>query len=344
MARIFSCVINFVRFRESQTGVIDEHFATLDGTKDAIERLYASNQAKTEQLASLRANRATVQQELRDKEKRAADLTAHLRQLQRDQERLIARFERARVEQSRLKSVLEERHSAAAAVRKDADKLRPYTQQSPAALEASLRALGASLGSDKAEIERLERRERALKTSADSFGVAQADVAAVTKALGEVQAELRAEDEQASAAGRMRDALSERSANVIDVENRERLLRKQLASWTERTALARQGAEEKQGLAQRRMEELKGVHEELGRERRVRGEEVERRRVRIETVEKKVRLSLCLIADMWSLTIRQMAVLKEDIENEVQSARDEYMKMESHIQLYITEMEKTLAC
>jgi kinetochore protein Nuf2 len=38
----------------------------------------------------------------------------------------------------------------------------------------------------------------------------------------------------------------------------------------------------------------------------------------------------------------QMADLKENIEQEVQSAREEYMKMESHIRLYLADMEQTL--
>jgi kinetochore protein Nuf2 len=37
-----------------------------------------------------------------------------------------------------------------------------------------------------------------------------------------------------------------------------------------------------------------------------------------------------------------MADLKENIEQEVQSARDEYLKMESHIKLYIKEMEQSI--
>jgi kinetochore protein Nuf2 len=37
-----------------------------------------------------------------------------------------------------------------------------------------------------------------------------------------------------------------------------------------------------------------------------------------------------------------MADLKENIEGEIQSAHDEYLKLESHIKLYITEMEKCL--
>jgi kinetochore protein Nuf2 len=37
-----------------------------------------------------------------------------------------------------------------------------------------------------------------------------------------------------------------------------------------------------------------------------------------------------------------MADLKESIENEVRDAHDEYIKMESHIKLYITEMEQSI--
>jgi hypothetical protein len=37
-----------------------------------------------------------------------------------------------------------------------------------------------------------------------------------------------------------------------------------------------------------------------------------------------------------------MLDLKEKIENEVHSAYDEYLKLESHIKLYITEMEQAI--
>ena len=39
----------------------------------------------------------------------------------------------------------------------------------------------------------------------------------------------------------------------------------------------------------------------------------------------------------------QMADLKEQIEDEVQAAKEEYHKMESHIRLYINEMEQSMS-
>jgi kinetochore protein Nuf2 len=37
-----------------------------------------------------------------------------------------------------------------------------------------------------------------------------------------------------------------------------------------------------------------------------------------------------------------MTDLKENIENEVHNAKEEYLKMDAHIKLYITEMEQSL--
>ena len=40
--------------------------------------------------------------------------------------------------------------------------------------------------------------------------------------------------------------------------------------------------------------------------------------------------------------VLQMADLKENIENEVQAAHEEYLKMDAHINLYMKEMEQVL--
>jgi kinetochore protein Nuf2 len=50
LVKIFSYLINFVRFRESQTAVIDEHFNKAEGTKARIETLYAENQEMEQRL------------------------------------------------------------------------------------------------------------------------------------------------------------------------------------------------------------------------------------------------------------------------------------------------------
>lgn len=39
-----------------------------------------------------------------------------------------------------------------------------------------------------------------------------------------------------------------------------------------------------------------------------------------------------------------MTDLKENIENEVNITREQYMQLESHIKLYITEMDQSISC
>ena len=111
-------------------------------------------------------------------------------------------------------------------------------------------------------------------------------------------------------ASRHRDALADRSNNVRDVERQERLLQKQLGNINARTSKLKTKGDEEAERARKRMEELRETHAKLTEERGEKG--------------------------------REMAELKDNIEKEVHAAHDEYLKMESHIKLYITEMEQSI--
>lgn len=317
-------MINFIRFRESQTEIIDEHFNKAERTKLRIEQLYNDKQAKEMQLADLERNRAATQRLMQEKEKRNNELKSRLLELKRGQEAVAEKLERAKMEQDRLKKLLQQKVENKENVQREVLKLKPYTQQSPTALEDSLRDLSDRLTGDKTQIDMLDRRARALQTSTDSFAVVATDVTSCTRLLTDVQADLAREEEELAKASRHRDALADRSNNVRDVERQERLLQKQLGNINARTDKLKAKGDEEAERARRRMEELRDTHAKLTEERGEKGREMERRRVRIEQTEKK------------------MAELKDNIENEVHSAHDEYLKMESHIKLYITEMEQNI--
>jgi kinetochore protein Nuf2 len=291
LVKIFSYIINFIRFRESQTSVIDQHYNSSERTKNDIEQLYHTNQEKEEQLEQMQQNRKNVEVALREKEKRTGELRTRLLELKASQERVTDKLERVKGEQAKLKSVLEERTVAVINTRAEANKLRPYTEQSPAVLEQSLRDLSSSLNRDRAEIERLDKRNRALQTSGDSFTLLQTDIASLTRILSDLSVELQKEEEEGQKAGKNRDALAEQTNSVREVERKEKMLRKQLEQWQGRTEKLRTDTEKKSANARLKMEDLRAVHRDLAAERRDRGDEVEKRRVRIEQTEKKV--SLC---------------------------------------------------
>ncbi|MCJ1250324.1 kinetochore-associated Ndc80 complex subunit nuf2 [Trapelia coarctata] len=324
LVRIFSYIINFVRFRETQTATIDEHFNKGELTKNRIDTLYGENQDLEARLEEMHQERKRVESSVKEKQKRNEELKAKLLELNEGQKKVAERLERAKDEKGRLTGALEERTEKCIALRQDSEKLRPYALQSSLDLQNSLTSLSETLTRDKSLTDTLALRTRALQTSTDTFAVLATDVAACIKTLSEISTELVKEDEEALLAAKRRDALSERGNNVREVERTEALLQRQLSRWMERTEALRRGAAEKSEGAKKRMEELRGVHRRLGEERGEKGREVERRRVRVEQVEKK------------------MADLKENIENEIHAAHDEYLKMDSHIKLYITEMEQAI--
>ena len=290
-------MINFIRFRESQTSVIDEHFNKAERTKLRIEQLYNDKQAKEMHLADLERNRHATQKLMEEKEKRNNELKSRLKELQRRQEIVVEKLATAKEEQNRLKSLLEQRVEAKELAQREVLKLKPYAQQSPTALEDSLRELNEKLTSDKAQIDYLDRRARALQTSTDSFTTVAVDVTSCTRLLTDVQADLAKEEEELVKASRHRDALADRSNNVRDVERQERLLQKQLSNVNARTGKLRNKADEEAERARVRMEELRETHAKLAEERGEKGREMERRRVRIEQTEKKVCSINCELND-----------------------------------------------
>ncbi|KAH7115934.1 kinetochore protein nuf2 [Dendryphion nanum] len=324
LVKIFSYMINFIRFRESQTAVIDEHFNKAERTKLRIEQLYHDKQAKEMQVAELERNRAATARLMEEKTRRNDELKARLLELKKGQEAVMERLERAKEEQNKLKAMLQQKVEMKENVQREVIKLKPYTQQSPTALEDSLRGLNEKLTSEKGQIDSLDRRARALQTSTDSFSIVTSDIESCTRLLSDVGADLNKEEEELQKASRHRDALADRSNNVRDVERHEKLLQKQLGNVTARTEKLRNKADEEAERARTKMEDLRETHAKLAEERGEKGRDMERRRVRIEQTEKK------------------MAELKDNIENEVHAAHDEYRKMESHIKLYITEMEQAI--
>ncbi|KAI9662707.1 MAG: kinetochore-associated Ndc80 complex subunit nuf2 [Alyxoria varia] len=325
LVRIFSFIINFIRFRESHTSTIDEHFNKSERTKQRIGQLYHDNQALEDRLRILEGNRRSTEAAVAAKAAQKEELKKQLNGLKADQEPILERVDDMRHESTRLKSILEDKTREHITSQEAVQKLRPYAEQSPGALEANLQELSSGLNSDRQHTENLDRRSRALQTSSDSFTTVATDVRNCIASLNDLHRETQAQEAAALAAAKGKEALSERTNNVRDVEREEKMLNKQLDNVERRTEKLRKNAEDRRVAEGKKMEELKKVNEDIRKERGDRGKEMEKRRVRIEQTEKK------------------MADLKENIDREVHAAHDEYVKMDSHIRLYIKEMEQSIS-
>jgi kinetochore protein Nuf2 len=288
LVKIFSYTINFVRFRETHTNLIDENFNKAENTKVRIETLYTENQDMEQRLEEMKHNRKAMEVAVKEKMRRNDELKARLLELRKGQERIAEQLERAKAEKTRAQVLLEEKTERLVRARQESEKLRPYVLQSPAALQSALTELSENLMREKSQIDALERRGRALQTSGDSFTVVQNDVQACVKVLEEIAVELQKEEEEDARAAKNRDALAERGNNVREVEQNEKLLQRQLKKWEERTEELRRKHKERDEANKAKMDGLRENQRQLRDERADKGREMERRRVRIEQTEKKV--------------------------------------------------------
>lgn len=101
-------------------------------------------------------------------------------------------------------------------------------------------------------------------------------------------------------------------------------LQRQLQNATEKILRTRETGESKSSSAQNKMRELKEAYKALSKERSERDKDMEKKKIRIERIEK------------------EMADLKEKLEDEVAAAHAEFSKMKSHIELYVSEMEQCI--
>jgi len=241
-----------------------------------------------QRLEEMRRNLKANEGQVKEKVRRNDELKSRLLELRRNQERVAEALERAKTDKARRQTLLEEKTEKVVRSRQEVEKLRPYVLESPATLQSSLGELSENLMRDKAQIDSMEKRARALQTSSDTFTVVGNDVQACVKLLEDIAVELQKEEDEESRASRNREAISERGNNVREVEQTEKLLQRQLARWNERIEALRKNAQEKAEAAQAQMEELRNVQKQLREERAEKQRDMERRRIRIEQTEKKV--------------------------------------------------------
>lgn len=226
--------------------------------------------------------------QVKEKIRQNDEMKTKLLELRRNQERVAETLEQLKAEKARRQALFEEVTERHHRTRQESEKLKPYVLQSADALQSALAELQENLYRDKAHIDSLERRARALQTSSDTFNVVSHDVQRCVKLLEEIAVELQTEEEEEARAARNSEAVLDRTNSVREVMQTESLLQRQLTRWQERTEVLRKNSREKAEAARERMEELRHVQKELREERGEKGKEMERRRVRIEQTEKKV--------------------------------------------------------
>ncbi|KAF3935634.1 hypothetical protein ABW19_dt0205424 [Dactylella cylindrospora] len=324
VVKIFSYLINFVRFKTEHQPTIDEHANKFENIKQRVDNLEIERdelQHKLETLQIQRKQEEPMVRQLQDERQRARIL---LSELKKEQEAMTNEFQEAKSERKTLKDTLIQLNETKLRLKQDCERLRPYIFDEPGRLQQVNNEMAGQLQAEKNRLAQVERRARALQTTADSFSVIETDVNACIKVMEECEAELLREEEDNRKASRHKDVLRRRQLEYQDLEKREEVLRTRLVAAQEKVNSAKDQAEKKSAAARTKMAELRKVYDQLASERREKSNDMDRLKIQIDLKEK------------------QCQDTKEFVENEVRETLTECQRLAAHINYYMAEMKQQM--
>ncbi|KAF3936101.1 hypothetical protein ABW20_dc0108805 [Dactylellina cionopaga] len=322
--KIFSYLINFVRFKTEHQPTIDEHANKFESIKQRVDNLEIERdelQHKLETLEIQRKQEEPLVKKLQEERQQARIL---LSELKREQEAMTAEFQEAKNERKILKDALIQANETKLRLKQDCERLRPYIFDEPGRLQQLNNEMASQLQTEKNRLMQAERRARALQTTADSFGVIETDVNACIKVMEECEAELLREEEDNRKASRHKDVLRKKQLEFQDMEKRDEVLRARLTGAQEKVSTAKQQAENKSVAARARMAELRGVYDQLAIERREKNHDMDKLKNQIDLKEK------------------QCQDTKDFVENEARETMNEFGRLTAHINYYMAEMKQQM--
>lgn len=175
--------------------------------------------------------------------------------------------------------------------------LKPYIMDSPDKLSQIIADMGSNLAAEKAAVDSVERRARALQTSADSFSMVEQDVSSCLVVMEACESELTKEEDYNRKTHRHQEIKSQKDSEEKEVDRREQRLERSLKNALEKLNTARDQAAEKREATKEKMRRLTEEFEKLSMERDTTNKDMERKRLRIEQTEKKVCVALASLFD-----------------------------------------------
>lgn len=221
LRHVLSNVINFLRFRAAKTAKTDELMQRGYDTRDRIERLADENAQLAGRIAALKAQRAREEPAIAAARDVNRALTADLRGCKKKQIAVMRDTDSLKAERKALAAKLADVQFLVQTAVRDCGRLQPYIVDAPEQLQLVIADLGRSLAKEREAADAADRRARALQTSADSFAVVEADVAACIRLMEDCQRELARHDEQARKLQRHRDSLLQKESEVREIELKE---------------------------------------------------------------------------------------------------------------------------
>lgn len=328
--RIFSALINFIRFRASPTKQWNNMMNSQDTKSQELDQILMRRdelQAKVEQMES---EQARYLEHKADLETRKTHSENKLRQLMREADIVGQKRIEYKEEKANLITQLQEGAKLLEEKRKQTENLKKYVFDPENPPSEINKRLNNQLTANREKLVTLERRIRGLEVSTEAFKTTKAEIDKCIKIVNECQNEEQREDEARRKWASSQEVYERSKLRASELDRTIAQLERRMKTNTDKVERVRQQTDRKKEAARERMAELQDQYSTLIAERAVADQDIERIKKEIISTEENMYL------------LRRDAEIKAvDFEKNMQelsSTLDTYL---NDLQLKISEKSRT---
>ncbi|KAI0688744.1 Nuf2 family-domain-containing protein [Cytidiella melzeri] len=281
-----SAFINFVKFSEQRADFLMGLREKSAHVKEEREKVVYALRAAEKEVATIKAKLAEDEPRCEQLRKQKEELKQSLLKYRDLQAEYIEAAKALKSDRASLIQRKETLQTSVSSMSELITRTRARIVQSPERITSNIRTMSTTLAQDKQTVASNEAKLRDLQLKSAALTTIEKDVRACIEQLQAVEKETALIDASKKTLTDLKDALSEKSSDLKELELRHERVTIQQANAVEKLERAQRHAEDRRLASQQQIERLKAEYQEMANERRENDRQVEELRAEADELER----------------------------------------------------------
>lgn len=327
--RILSAVVNYARFREENSVECEKLVSISEGNLEKLKVVQNENSRLSNKINDLKYKIEANETDEGNKKATLKQITSYnskleneLKRLKKNQEILTLEHSKYKDEKRRLIEKLEDHNYLIMESNKELDKLKSYLLSNPEILTKIIEDLKTNLSEYQTNLADLESKNKNMTISIESFQLVEQELKNLFRILEEVLNDLTKEETSLDKLNKYQEFKEQQNLTLNDLNRQIQQVTRQLNNTEEKIKRLRHQSSERSEASKQKLISLKDGYDTLVKERKVKEQELNKKKDFISELETK------------------MNGERSNFQIELRNAELAVAKLNSHVKLYLTEMNK----
>ncbi|CUM46191.1 putative kinetochore protein NUF2 [Debaryomyces fabryi] len=327
--RILSAVVNYARFREENSVECEKLVSISEGNLEKLKSVQNENSRLSNQINDLKYKIEANETDGGNKKATLKQINTYnskleneLKKLKKNQEILTLEHSKYKDEKRRLIEKLEDHNYLIMESNKELDKLKSYLLSNPEILTKIIEDLKTNLSEHQTNLADLESKNKNMTISIESFQLVEQELKNLFRILEEVLNDLTKEETSLDKLNKYQEFKEQQNLTLNDLNRQIQQITRQLNNTEEKIKRLRHQSSERSEASKQKLISLKDGYDTLVKERKVKEQELNKKKDFISELETK------------------MNGERNNFQIELRNAELAVAKLNSHVKLYLTEMNK----